>query len=112
MHGEKNNLGATPRISQLSCNIDPARCAHGNVEQDEIRPEPVVFADDHYSIGYGCDDLIFLRFFKHLANMIKDSRIVVGQEDSRTWHRSASLCGWRCVISPGCELTPSGLPGL
>jgi len=86
MHGKKDDLGSAARVAELSSDVDPAQFPKRNIEDDDVGSEPKIFSDDDVPVDDGGQNSIGSLLLQHLANMIKDGRIIVGEEDSHVRH--------------------------
>ena len=75
VHSKEYDFARVTLVAQVLRNLYTTACAHGNVQDNKVRPEVFHFRTNRISIGNRADDLIV--GLKHIGYVIEDSWIVV-----------------------------------
>ena len=78
------SLACWAELLDLPSRVEPVQERHRDVEDDDVRLEPLRFGDERPSVGDGADDLAFGR--QQLLERAEKKIVVVGQQHPWTWH--------------------------
>ena len=78
------SLTARAELLDLPSRVEAVQERHRDVEDDDVRLEPLRFGHERASVGDRADDLAFGR--QQLLERAEKKMVVVGQQNASTWH--------------------------